>query len=338
MSGFVRVLVTGAGGNVAEGILKSLLKSKLKLNLYTTCIYEYSPWLHHPDINGFLAPRSDSKSYIDFLIAFINYHKIDVLIPAIDSEILNITLHSKKISDSTGVSIFVSSYEATQICNDKYLTYQFLLKNNLPFPKTWLETEIKKNELVLDRIPMPCIRKSRIGNASSGVTLVNSRDELTCHAPCPDSIIQELLPHSNGEYTAGVYIGDDKKIKGSCIFRRTLKHGYTNVAHRINEPKLLGQVEEIALKLNMKYVNIQSMLVGDQLVPFEFNGRLSGTTAMVERVFNAPELFIRERIMKQPVDYTNNSPDEFIALRYLEEMYISPDDLSRLHLRSKKHL
>lgn len=334
----MRVLVTGAGGNVAEGILKSLLKSKLQLALYTTCIHEYSPWLHHPDINGFLAPRSDSEAYIDFLISFINYHKIDVLIPTIDSEILNVTSSSKRISESTGATVFVSNYEATRICNDKYLTYQFLLGNNLCFPKTWLGEEIKKHGFDLNSIPIPCLQKSRIGNASSGVKLVKTREDLDGLTPCPDSIIQELLPSTKGEYTAGVYIGDDKKIKGSCIFRRTLKHGYTNVAHRINDMNLLSQVEEIALKLNMKYVNIQSMLVGDKLVPFEFNGRLSGTTAMVERVFNAPELFIRERVLKQSIKYTNNLPDEFIAIRYLEEMYITPGDLSHLRLRSQNHL
>ena len=91
--------------------------------------------------------------------------------------------------------------------------------------------------------------------------------------------------------------------------------------------------ERIARALGMKYLNIQSMRRGDELVPFEFNGRLSGTTAMVSRVFNAPEMFIRERILGERIARVDN-PVRFVAMRYYEEVYATPEQIDALLARS----
>jgi carbamoyl-phosphate synthase large subunit len=147
--------------------------------------------------------------------------------------------------------------------------------------------------------------------------------------------MQEWLNPELGEYTSGLYLGDDGEIKGVCTFRRTLKGGSTYIAERIVDPVLEQPLVSIAQTLGMKYLNIQSMLRGNELVPFEFNGRLSGTTAMVSKVFNAPEMFIRERIMGEKLQKVINQ-SLFVAMRYYEEIYASHEEVNELLTRSKQ--
>ena len=45
----------------------------------------------------------------------------------------------------------------------------------------------------------------------------------------------------------------------------------------------------------IKYLNIQARLFNNEVYIFEFNGRFSGTTGIISIVFNAPEMFIREK-------------------------------------------
>ena len=63
----------------------------------------------------------------------------------------------------------------------------------------------------------------------------------------------------------------------------------------------------MAQAAGLKYINIQSMRRGDKLIPFEFNGRLSGSTAMVSKIFNAPEMFVRERLLGETLTRIENS-------------------------------
>lgn len=144
---------------------------------------------------------------------------------------------------------------------------------------------------------------------------------------------QEWLDPAQGEFTTGVYLGDDGDVKGTCTFRRQLRHGSTFIAERIIDLQLEQPLEDMARALGMKYLNIQSMRRGDKLIPFEFNGRLSGSTAMITRVFNAPEMFIRERLLGEKVDRIFNS-DLFVAMRYYEEIYATPEQIAALKSRS----
>ena len=83
----------------------------------------------------------------------------------------------------------------------------------------------------------------------------------------------------------------------------------------------------------MKYVNIQGRLKNNRLYIFELNGRLSGTTGIISRVFNAPELFLRERIFGEPIKRVVNN-DEFYVMRYFEDIIVSQSSMDDLLDRS----
>ena len=77
----INLLISGAGGDVANGVLKSLLITKIKFNLYIVgsnklVLKEY------PLFNTFKSPLVKKKrDYINFLKDIIKKEKIDFFFP-----------------------------------------------------------------------------------------------------------------------------------------------------------------------------------------------------------------------------------------------------------------
>ena len=135
MNNKIRVLVDGAGGDVGQGILKSLLDTKLDIELYSSCISDTSSWLYKIE-NSYIFPLVSDDNFIDFLVDFINKHNIDVYFPTVDSTLLKISKNKEFIENKTNVKIFIDNLEKVKICDDKYLTNKFLIENSFYAPKT----------------------------------------------------------------------------------------------------------------------------------------------------------------------------------------------------------
>ena len=63
----------------------------------------------------------------------------------------------------------------------------------------------------------------------------------------------------------------------------------------------------------MKYLNIQAIYENNKVLPFEFNGRLSGTTGAMRQIFNVPEMFIKECILKEYITPSDNKEKIFLS-------------------------
>lgn len=330
----IKVLVSGAAGDVGQGVLKALAASSLDIDAYTTCIGPHSSWLHQSGITSFIAPLSAVEDYVPFLIRLIRRHGIQVFFPTVDGEITKISREKARIEGETGCLVFVDVEDKVAVSDDKFNTSEFLRSHGFAYPASAVAAGPEAPALVA-RLGFPLIVKKRSGKGSQDVFQVNDMVELDRHLGDATFVVQEWLDPEQGEYTSGLYLGDDGEIKGVCTFRRKLKGGSTYIAERIVDPVLEQPLERIARTLGMKYLNIQSMRRGNELVPFEFNGRLSGTTAMVSKVFNAPEMFIRERILGEKLQRVDN-PIRFVAMRYYEEAYASPEEIDALLARSSE--
>ncbi len=328
----IKVLVSGAGGDVGQGVLKALAASSLDIEAHTTCIGPHSSWLYQPGVNSFIAPLSAAEDYVPFLIRLIRRHGIQVFFPTVDGEITKIAREKARIEGETGCLVFVDGEDKVAVSDDKFNTAEFLRGHGFAYPASAIAVGPQAHALA-DRLGFPLIVKKRSGKGSQDVFLVRDSAELERRLGDPSFVVQEWLDPEQGEYTSGLYLGDDGEIKGVCTFRRQLKGGSTYIAERIIDPALEQPLERIARTLGMKYLNIQSMRRGDELVPFEFNGRLSGTTAMVSRVFNAPEMFIRERLLGERLARVDNTT-RFVAMRYYEEVYANPEQVDALIARS----
>ena len=315
----IKILVSGVGGDVAQGVIKCLDKSSICTRIYKIGHSVEDSWLYRDNLS-FISPSVNSKEYVPFLVSFIKQHDIDVYIPCIDSEILKISENKTFISEKAGCKIIVGDYEKILICEDKFKTYEFLKDNSFCYPETFLPLECEYNSF-------PYILKSRTGCGSKEVVELENKEQVVNVNFSSDKIIQEKLV--GDEYTAGVYLGKDKKVKGICIFKRKLKCGSTNFAERIIDKNMESYLGLIATKLGLDYVNIQFRLKNDLPCPFEFNGRFSGTTGMISRIFNAPEMWLKENLLGESLPVFDNK-EKFCVMRYAEEIYATQEEIESL--------
>lgn len=331
MSRKIRVLIDGIGGDVGQGVLKSLFDSKLGIELYASCISDKSSWLYKIQ-NSFIFPLVSDEKFIDFLITFINKYKIDVYFPTVDSTLLKISKYRDFIQSKTNVKIFIDSLEKVTICDDKYLTNKFLIENGFHAPKTISMDDLNLNQFLLNN-DYPLILKTKSGNGAKNVIKVNNYEELEPFISNSSWLLQEFLNIEN-EITSGIYIGNDREVKGIYVLKRTLKLGSTHHAERIIDKNLEDQLVDIAKKMNMQYLNIQAVYENNKLLPFEFNGRLSGTTGAMRQIFNVPEIFIKENILNEYIKPSNNNEKIFFT-RYNEEIIYTQKDINNLKVRSE---
>ena len=330
----IKILVDGCGGDVAQGVIKALNKSNLNLEIYKICTYSNSSWLYTDELS-YIAPLSASDQYIPYLIRFLNTHNINIFFPCIDFEIPKIALNKEKIESETNAIVFVDDINKVDICNDKYKTYNFFQKNNISSPYTILPESSEKVKEIIDLVGFPLIIKRRIGQGAKDIKIINTYPEARDFIGKTNFIIQEYIHLKEGEYTSGIYLGDDRKLKGICILKRELKGGSTYRAERMINNKWEEYIVEIAKTISMKYLNIQFRVHNNKIYPFELNGRFSGTTGIISRVFNAPEYFIRERLLNEKIEYKENN-EIFHAMRYYEEIYTNQENVDKLIKRSKK--
>ncbi len=330
----IKVLVSGAGGDVGQGVIKALNHSNLDLEIYTICIFEDSSFLHLNE-RSFIAPYASSEEYIGYLINLMNQLEIDIFFPTVDSEILKISQHKALLEAETNALIFVDTIDKVEICDDKLLTYKFLSENGFDTPKTMIPKTKEDIEAFIADAGTPFIVKKRWDNGAKHLHIFETIEDSLHFLGNEDFIFQQYLDAEEEEYTAGVYIGEDKEIKGVVLFNRELKGGSTYKARRILDENLETSLAKVAQKLDMKYVNIQARKIDNTLYIFEFNGRLSGSTAIVSQVLNAPEMAIRELILKEKVEKIKDRR-EFVAMRYYEEIYADIDQIEALKKRSEE--
>jgi carbamoyl-phosphate synthase large subunit len=331
----IRVLVDGVGGDVGQGVVKCLQDSSLDVELFVSCISEQSSWLYKIP-NSFIFPYVSDDHYIAYLIGFLNKHNIDVFFPTVDSSLIKLSTFKDHIERNTNAIVFIDNFNKIDICDDKLKTSDFLEKNNFPSPITVSLNDKDAVARLVTQCNFPLVVKPKSGNGSKNIFIVETAAELESHFGKENLIAQQYLDISNGEITAGIYIGDDSLVKAMYILKRELKGGSTYKAERIFDENLELKIAEIALKMGMKYINIQAIYQNNVLLPFEFNGRLSGTTGVMRSVFNAPEMFIRERILNENLAPSHNKKKIFFS-RYAEEVIYTEDDIAELKRRSSNH-
>ncbi len=328
----INVLVSGVGGDVGQGVIKALERSNLDLNIYKICVFEDSSFLHLDD-KSFIAPFAADDSYIDYLITLMNKLKIDIFFPTVDSEIMKISKNKKILEECTDAKVFVGDEEKVSICDDKYETFKFLKKHNFHTPKTIIPNSFVEVERFVEEVGIPFVVKKRWDNGAKNFHILKDIDESRIFIGDEDFIFQEYLNDEEGEFTCGVYLGEDYEVKGVVILKRELKCGSTYKARRVIDESLQKDIEGVAKKLGLKYLNIQARKIGGKFYIFEFNGRLSGTTATVSRVFNAPEMAVRELVLNERVERVENN-ELFVMMRYQEELYTTFENIEALHKRS----
>lgn len=137
---------------------------------------EWSTALEVAD-EGVVTPIIYDKNYISFILDYCKKNNIEALISLFDID-LPILAQAKELFQKEDIRLIVSDYEVTQICNDKWRTYQFLLQNQLNTPKSFIKLQEAENSLSENLIQFPLIVKPRWGMGSISIFKAENEEEL----------------------------------------------------------------------------------------------------------------------------------------------------------------
>ncbi len=327
----MKILVTGAGAVLGQGIIKSL---RIASHSYEIVAVDPDPravGLYWAD-RAYQVPMASDREYGDVIDSLLQQERPDVLLVGTDVELMHFSLQKERIESSFHVCVIVSPPEVIRIADDKWLTYQFLFSNGFPYPESTLPGDLDD---LMCRCTFPLIVKPRIGARAVGVHKVTNEQELRQSLAVVDNpIIQDYISSPEQEFTSGITLVEGR-VKAVVTMRRDLKDGNTHRAYMQTDSPYNELLAAIATKLGGEgVINFQFRVADNVPKIFEINARFSGTTPFRAYAgYNEVDHLIQYYAKGIPVPTPVLSP--VVVLRYLNEIVIQSEQVEQL-ARNKK--
>lgn len=316
-----KILVSGASSIIGYGILKSLRKGNSQYTLIGTSVYNKSIANAFVDIFE-PAPPTNNEHYVKWLIEIIKKHRVDMIIPGIEEDVILWNNYRTHIIKETSVKIVLNNTDLINLCTDKWLFYKALIKHNSPYAiPTNLEIDQKNTTF-------PIILKPRIGTASKGIVMINNFDELMSYK---DEIgiklmIQPYIGSAEEEYTTAAFFDINSNLCAHLTLKRKLsKTGYTEAAETTDIEIMPTVLKDLAKIFNpIGPTNFQFRKFGNDLKLLEINPRVSSATSIrtafgYNESLMAVDYYLHNKYPKQPQLKKGS------AIRYVEDMIYYED-------------
>jgi carbamoyl-phosphate synthase large subunit len=319
-----KVLVTGIGGNVGQGIIRNIRSLPYEIHVTGTNIVEFSSGNYLCD-SFYKVPYAFDEQYIPRIIDIVKKEGIDLIIPSTDFEVFYLASHLTEIP----CKVAVSGLEATKIYLDKYESWLHHSKNNIPFAISF-EPSAYKGQF------SQSIVKPKKGRGSRGIH-INPKD--FSGFSDTEYMVQEL--HSGEEITTAFYVTKSKKLHGFITMIRSLENGATSLC------KVSAKYDHLVLPILEKIIinapvmgsaNLQSIVTDvGAVVPFEINCRISGTNSIRSNFgFKDVQYTLQEFLYDEKPDMPVIKPG--VAVRaLLDIIYPDQTDYESLKDNSFKH-
>lgn len=262
-----KVIVTGIGGNVGQGIIRNIRKTGFNITVVGTNIDDFSAGNHLCD-TFYKVPYAMAENYISEIIKIVTQEKIELIIPSTDYEVYYLS----KFKNDIPCKIAVSEESTASTYLDKFLTFKHLNMFNIPFATSYLPSNYNNefNDIIL---------KPRKGRGSRGLRInpisFNEYED-------DEYMIQEL--HKGIEITTAFYVNKKNELHGFITLDRVLENGTTTHCKVVKtyDLKLKKLLEKIIKVSKIKgSANIQSIVNSKgEINPFEINCRISGTNSI----------------------------------------------------------
>ncbi|MDP2385478.1 MAG: ATP-grasp domain-containing protein [Bacteroidota bacterium] len=262
-----RILVTGIGGNVGQGILRNIISLNLPIDLFGCNVIKFSPGNYFCK-EVFETPFAYEENYIPVIREIVLSQKIDLLIPSTDYEVYYLSKFKAEIP----CAIAVSGPVASEIYLDKYKTFLHHKKNNIPFAESVLPSEYKGQfgDVIL---------KPKEGRGSRGLFI--NPDNIN-EFPDDKYMVQPLL--KGKEITTAFYVNKQHKLHGLITMERSLENGTTSACNVSfdYDGRIVPILNQIIASTDVEgSANLQSIVTdAGIIVPFEVNCRISGTNSI----------------------------------------------------------
>jgi len=318
----IRVLVTGVGGVIGQGIIRSVRMSGLNCQIIVADANPLSAGFYMGD-EKLVIPYASESGFADEIFEVCKEKSVDIILPGIYQDVSVLSGMARHFEENIGTRVVACNKEALDCAEDKWSTFNFLKCNGLNFSPTIKGEDIDNLEEFIEESGYPVVLKKRRGHGSKGLLIVRDRAELDFLLPRhKDVILQKYLYPDEEEYTCGVFAGPGGEIWDTMAMKRELSCGMTYKGEVSSNNDVKNEAENAVRMLKATGpCNVQLRMTPHGPVIFEINARFSSSTSIRARFgFNEARMAVESYLCKAPP--AKQAINEGIALRYWDEIVL----------------
>ena len=286
-----RILITGTGGPSGISILKDL--EGLDYELFSGDIDPYATGLYLVDEeHRMLLPRGDDPSFSDRILSICSDLDIDLLIPTVDTELLQIARRLDEFREA-GTDAVVASVETLETCLDKW-ELDRRCRDQVRVPATVLVDE----SFDPASVELPVIVKPRSGSGSRGIRQIDDKSGLESLERDGTLLCQELLP--GPEYSIDVFATREGEVLAAVPRERLKVDSGIAITGRTSHDEELQQFgADVARLIGLTTVaNVQAKGASEGVPALlEVNPRFPGTMPLtIAAGVDMPRLAVEEAL------------------------------------------
>jgi len=328
----LRVLVTGAGGPAAIAAMKSLQTD----DAVEVLAADMDPWAAGlylvPAGARTLIPAGAAPGFADALLIRCLALGVDVILPTVDAELRPLA-HAREMFTSAGIGLLLAPAAALDVILDK-LSLAEHCAGGVQVPRT----ELFGPSVDPASWTYPVIVKPREGSGSRGVMTVGSAAALAALDRSPSLIVQEFLPGE--EYSVDVLADAAGHVIASVPrLRARVDSGVSVGGRTIHDPEVEWFGRAVAQATGVTFVaNVQCKRDHEgSPALLEVNPRMPGTLGLtIASGVDMPRLALAA-LLGRPLP-ANIDFRELAVVRFLDERFIDPADISSVGLDLQKTL
>ncbi len=265
--------------------------------------------------------------YVPSLLEICRKHKIDVVIPCVDPDLL-VLAQARPQFEQLGSRLLLSRPEVVHICHNKLETYHFFRRHEVPTVKTMRADDF----IVYEELPFPLFVKPVDGSASIDSYIIKNRQELEMYlSRVPNGIVQELA--TGTEDTIGVLADLDGTVL-SVVPRQRLevRCGEVSKSATRKDWGLIEHAQRIVQALGaIGPLCIQCFQDSDHVHFTEINSRFGGGLPLsVAAGANQPlwviQMFQGKKLSPMIGQFTEN----LVMLRYDDAYFVNERNLKEM--------
>jgi carbamoyl-phosphate synthase large subunit len=325
----LNVLFTCIGRRVSllNSFRRAAKQLKIMASFFGTDTTQLSPALQLCD-KGFLVKPIKHPGYIKQLLSIVKNNRVKLLIPTVDLDLKLLAQNNSKFK-ALGCRVLVSSPEVLDICQDKRLTYRFLVKNGFDTPVTMSI----RSALSERKIDWPCFLKPWDGYAGRGNAVVHNQKELSFYAKkIPNPICQEYIEGT--EFTCDVYLDFEKTVR--CVVPRKrieIRAGEVSKSQVVKDKHIMSLAKKLVEALGAGPGLITLQLFQDskgKLKVTEINPRFGGGAPLsIQAGADFPKWILQETLGKNTIIRFDGFKDGLVMLRYDSEVWLENQKLPK---------
>lgn len=268
----------------------------------------------------FDVPRLEDDSYFEEFVELCKSHNIKLIIPTIDTELLQLAQNKDRLEE-IGITVVISSVNFVRKCRNKRVIHNFFETNGI----------LTAKEYEKDNYSLPMFIKPYDGSRSVDTYLVNKESELIdYHFKNEKLMFLEYICHSDfSEFTCDMYYSKSHQLR--CVVPRKrleVRDGEVYKAHTQNNI-LVDYIRKHLNKIDgaVGCITAQFFLHNkdeSKVYGIEINPRFGGGYPLSYLAgANFPKWIIEEYLLEKPLeDKFDSWESDLLMIRYDDEILV----------------